>query len=33
MEYISIAIGIASLCATLYGLGYNRGKQDSKTEK
>lgn len=33
MLTIADIIAVLSLCATFYGLGYVRGKHDSKTEK
>ncbi len=33
MLTIADMIGLVALCATFYGLGYVRGKHDSKTEK
>lgn len=33
MEYLNLGIAILGLCLTSYGLGYVRGKHDSKTEK
>lgn len=33
MLTIGDLIAVISLCATFYGLGYVRGKHDSKTEK